>query len=373
MANRYWVGGTGNWSDNTNHWSATSNGAPGASLPTSEDNVYFDDKSFTATGQTVTVSALAYCNDMIWTGALYSPTFSKGSSIYVYGSLALITAMTVSGVGNWNFHATTTGKTIDTKNIPLIGKANFGNASGGEWTLLGALITSWDVEINYGSLITNGNNITTRDLKLSPVTAINVTLGSSLITLSRNLVVSATNVTLGAGTSTVKFTGDTTTFGGGGKTFHNVEFTGTPITITGSNTFNDLKLTAGKTVNFTAGTTQTVTTLSGAGASGSLVTIQSATAGTPFTISKASGTVTVDYWSIKDCTATGGATFNATNSTNVSGNTGWTFGSVWVCPNLKLRIDGAIKSMVSGNVRIDGALKTIDSMWARIDGALKKL
>ena len=29
--------------------------------------------------------------------------------------------------------------------------------------------------------------------------------------------------------------------------------------------------------------------------------------------------------SIKDSTATGGATFNASNSTNVSGNTGWNF------------------------------------------------
>ena len=42
-------------------------------------------------------------------------------------------------------------------------------------------------------------------------------------------------------------------------------------------------------------------------------------------------------------------------------------------PNLKPRIDGAIKSMVSGSVRIDGALKTVDSIWARVEGALKKL
>lgn len=37
MANRYWIGGTGNWSD-TSHWSASSGGAGGASKPTAADN-----------------------------------------------------------------------------------------------------------------------------------------------------------------------------------------------------------------------------------------------------------------------------------------------------------------------------------------------
>lgn len=49
-------------------------------------------------------------------------------------------------------------------------------------------------------------------------------------------------------------------------------------------------------------------------------------AGTPFTLSKASGTVTADYLSLKDSTATGGATFYAgSHSTDVSGNSGWIF------------------------------------------------
>ena len=44
------------------------------------------------------------------------------------------------------------------------------------------------------------------------------------------------------------------------------------------------------------------------------------------TLSKASGTVNVDYLSISYSVATGGATWNpGTNSINVSANTGWTF------------------------------------------------
>lgn len=42
MANRYWVGGTGNWSDAANHWSNASGGTPNSAyLPVSGDNVTF--------------------------------------------------------------------------------------------------------------------------------------------------------------------------------------------------------------------------------------------------------------------------------------------------------------------------------------------
>ena len=39
MANRYWIGGTGNWSA-TAHWSATNGGEGGADAPTSSDDVF---------------------------------------------------------------------------------------------------------------------------------------------------------------------------------------------------------------------------------------------------------------------------------------------------------------------------------------------
>jgi hypothetical protein len=51
MADRYWVGGSGTWdSFSTANWSATSGGVPGASAPTSADNVFFN----AATTYTVT-------------------------------------------------------------------------------------------------------------------------------------------------------------------------------------------------------------------------------------------------------------------------------------------------------------------------------
>lgn len=82
------------------------------------------------------------------------------------------------------------------------------------------------------------------------------------------------------------------------------------------------------TITFASGTTTTITS-PGADdfANGTnVVTITSSTGASAATISKANGLVRGDYLSLQDLTATGGAVFSAgANSTNVSGNTGWTF------------------------------------------------
>ena len=111
-ANCYWVGGTGNWSDSTNHWAIISGGAPGAAnLPDATSNVFFDAASFTAPGQIVTTDATANCLAMTWTGATNTPTFSIGARINFYGSLTFIAAMTVT-TGNFLIFFGAGAKTI---------------------------------------------------------------------------------------------------------------------------------------------------------------------------------------------------------------------------------------------------------------------
>jgi hypothetical protein len=55
MANRFWVGGTGTWDNvSTAHWSTSSGGSAGASVPQRTDTAVFDSNSG---GGTVTVTA----------------------------------------------------------------------------------------------------------------------------------------------------------------------------------------------------------------------------------------------------------------------------------------------------------------------------
>jgi len=64
MSNRYWVLGTGDWSD-TDHWATESSGDGGADVPTSSDDVFIDANSGFGSGGTITLDDQGLCNDFI--------------------------------------------------------------------------------------------------------------------------------------------------------------------------------------------------------------------------------------------------------------------------------------------------------------------
>jgi hypothetical protein len=205
--------------------------------------------------------------------------------------------------------------------------------------------------ITRGTLNLNGKTLNT-NLSFSSTgnSAKNITFNGGTIITGSGFSVTGTlfSATSGTGSGTISMTRSTAkTFAGGGfsypctvsndgngtltisgnNTIDTITRTAGNISITGSNTINTLTTAAlPVTFTFTAGTTQTITNWNLNGTAGNLVTILSSVAGTPATVSKASGTVSADYLSLKDSTATGGAAWYAgANSTNVSGNSGWIF------------------------------------------------
>jgi hypothetical protein len=63
--NRYWVGGSGNWSD-INHWATTRNGVGGASVPDSTCDVYVE----LPDSACLVVDENAYCDNLTYAGNL---------------------------------------------------------------------------------------------------------------------------------------------------------------------------------------------------------------------------------------------------------------------------------------------------------------
>lgn len=322
MANRYWDGG--NWNDTANWYSVASGGSSGASIPTSADNVY---PRTTPTSSTFTINVSASFLNMDWTGAT-SPTLTGTGSMNIYGGLVYIPTMTETVNSLMQFLGSGT-YTVNFAGLSLIhSQIKFYdlNLTTGTWNLASAITNTGSINVGNGTLNTSNYNINCSDFLINDGASVRgLSLGSSIITSSGNVTFASSNLTFNSSTSKFIMTGATKTFAGAGLTYYDLECQGTPITITGSNTFNDLKGTPDKTISITSGTTQTTTSMSGSGTSGHLITLKSVTAGSPFTLYKSSGTITADYYSIKDCTATGGATFEASNSTNVSGNTGWNF------------------------------------------------
>jgi len=100
------------------------------------------------------------------------------------------------------------------------------------------------------------------------------------------------------------------------------------LNLSSANTYSTLTLGANSTTTLKHGVTNTITSLVSNGTSGHLAVINSDLSGSPATINKTSGVVSLNYASIKDSTATGGASWQAyTSNGNVdaTGNTGWLF------------------------------------------------
>ncbi len=171
MAARFWVGGTGNWSD-TAHWALTSGGAGGQAVPTSSDDVTLDANS--GANATVTVDVAANANSV----------------------------------------------TINKSDITLIMSAAL--------TVVGA------TTLTTGTFNTNGQAFTTGTFLSSNSNVRTITLGASLIVIKGNGVNgtsgawetgTTTNLTFSAGTSTIKFTAITgagVLFTPGGLSYNNI-------------------------------------------------------------------------------------------------------------------------------------------------------
>jgi len=333
MADRYWVGGTADWDATAgSKWATTDGGAGGASVPTSSDNVFF-----TAASGAVTVTiATAYSAEtlnLVCTG--FTGTVTGTGSLSVYGNLTLVAGMTWSHNNTIVFSATSGSFTITTAGKTVAGLL-FGitGTSTATWTLQDALTTSGNISVTSGTFTTNNFSVTARLLNSSGTNTRTINFGSSTITFTVASVnfLDPTNLTFNAGTSTINASNASASLVGGGQTFNNFAFTNAGAgtrTISGSNTFNTFSVSGTTpTIRFTSGTTNTFTTFSVNGTAGVLKIIDSSTAGSRATLSKASGTVTSDYVSIKDSAATGGATWNATNATDAGNNTGWIINGV---------------------------------------------
>jgi hypothetical protein len=320
----------GNWSS-TATWSATSGGSGGQTVPLAQDTVYLDANSAAGTysldmPRVSTVNCTGFTRTLATTA---QATSWFGNITFVAGMTFSLSTGLMTWLGRGSQTVTTGGKVLPGVAINAIGGTyqHQDSATSSQWVLQSG---TWDFNnFNITNTTTNFNNNGTsvRTLKM----------GSGTFTISNSGSVwtqNTTNLTIAANTATIVLSDTSSTaktFSGGGANFNGASLTiaggGTgAVTISGSNTFNVLGIGAPKTVTFTASTTQTLTRFSAAGSSGNVITLNSTTPGTDWTLSQASGTNSSDYLSLQDSTATGGASWYAgSNSTNVSNNTGWTF------------------------------------------------
>lgn len=344
MASRYWIGGTAAW-DATNgiKWATTSGGAGGASRPGVGDSAFLDGNSGSGT---VTLSN-AECLVLDTTG--FAGTIT-GSGITFYqtatiGSGTTATGATLNYAGSVSGNLTTNGKALSGLNALAVGGV-------GVLTLQDQLTLLGNMTVPGCGINTNGKTVIAAAItRPSLGTGIaNFTIDNSLILLTGTATVwsllSPIGLTFSATGSTIKiidassvgktFAGNDLTYGtvwyspGGSSDLWTSIGPGDGIFgITGSNTFAELKDDATVTpiIEIQSGSTQTITTFSINGPDG-LNRISLRTPldnGTTYSLVKSSGEASGIYLDIKDCIATGGATWTARNSVDAGNNTGWRF------------------------------------------------
>lgn len=341
MANRYWVGGAGNWND-TAHWSASSGGASGASVPTSADDVIFDGNSFSANNEKVTIptGVTASALSIDWTAVTETGIqleFATSTSVLdLYGSWTSGSNVKMEDgtqYGTLNFKAPGTfASSVTTHRV----NANVNTPNGTDIVELGDVsgFQFGTFTVIKGTFRTNGYDFTPGNFSAVHATnPITIEFGASIIKMSGANVSACFkinntgNITFDEGTSTIRFF-DSRTFNGEGRTFYNIEITPSfsgVLTITGSNTFNQILAGLSGDITFTAGTTQTIGAFVFQGTSGNKTVLRSSSPGTQYTLSKASGTVLGENIDLQDCIGAGGATWVIVYpSTDSGNNTGWT-------------------------------------------------
>jgi hypothetical protein len=379
MPDRYWVGGTDSWDGTAgSKWAATSGGAGGESVPTTDDDVFFDANS----SGTVTIAAgNTGAKSINCTG--FTGTITGTAAITVAGSITLDAGQTYTHTGTVTITGTgtltTAGKFFSGVNV---------NGSGITVTLGDALHMLFRfLTITQGTFDTAGYNVSSGALFSTNTNIRTISLNNSTVTIFAGgtpvSLTPSTNLTFNAGTSQININASAG-INGGGQTFHNVSFTATSAgtsSILGANTFNDLTLNtsatglsqlqlfADQTVNGTftcagssavargfvrsdvIGTTRTITAAAVSATDCDFRDITIAGAAAPISPTRAG-----------DCGGNSGITFPAAKSAfRVGTNTSWQGSSSWALTsggtgsndNFPLAQDTAI---VDDNTALTGTL-----------------
>ncbi|WP_133248510.1 gliding motility-associated C-terminal domain-containing protein [Pedobacter yonginense] len=403
----YWVGGSGNWNDGA-HWSYTSGGAGSGLVPTALDDVYFDDRSFSGTNQTVNINADASCRSMIWNAGagLKTPKLTGQSNLNlnIYGSMELAKDMTYDFLGSTRMVGSSfvaNAQTLKTNKV-WIPSSNL-QLVNGRFDLADDLSSANLIQTS-GQFYTNGHNITNfGPNNLVGFTTLNAEIrgdnskaffdiSSSIISTGRYTAAHNSETNYKTTNSTIKvkdtfavpgfdvpvayndlqITGNTSSIASlpgvkGSLTFRNVDVQSSDFTFNIANVrFNNLNLKASSINKFLAGGLYTIDgVLSANGAACSSTEFRSLTRGSQYTLASTLKNFDLKNVILSDAKAGNGiASENKFSGVDGGNNTNWTnvpvsislnsaSASTTVCYNTDITpivytIGGAIGASVTG-------------------------
>lgn len=207
---KYWIGGTGNWSD-TAHWSASSGGTGGAAIPTSTTNVFIDANSGFGAGGTISLDGAYYsavCHNFTSTSGHNYIIDYVTSDLSIYGSYVGESGLTWQ-LDTWTYFLSDSSETITAGGGSLyfvyFGYDDSSTYSNGTWTLQDDLVVIDQCSIYDGTFDANDHDITA--LEFGIYSGATVSMGSGTWELTHVFYIDA-GATINAETSTIKVAED---------------------------------------------------------------------------------------------------------------------------------------------------------------------
>ena len=187
-ADRYWVGGSGNWNNSLN-WSATSGGQGGASVPTSSDNVFFDNLSFNSLSQVVIINSTAYCNNISVASDVIHFTLSANQNalLEINGNVFFDGYFTNNFYGTIQFAGSGIKSVNFSNNYPK-GNINFSGLNS-TWNFTSNLIlpNTSDIIISAGSINLSGKFVQANAISFQGNHQKQLNISNATVLLNNNL------------------------------------------------------------------------------------------------------------------------------------------------------------------------------------------
>ncbi|WP_436517154.1 T9SS type A sorting domain-containing protein [Ekhidna sp. To15] len=335
----YWVGGTGNWSDYANHWATSSGGSTfHSSLPTVEDNLYFDSNSFTMEGQSVLIDNYFECHDLDFTGVLFSPSISSNdilaNGLTITGSLTLTESMSIEET--YLFFEPSDGTQLLTSNgTPLTGCVLTFSLGDGGISLADSISTqSFSFQTTFNDFLSNGNAIhCTEEFRIGGSTTGELNFDNSNFYTKNFKVVNGLfnegNLSMSNASVSIIYPDGVTRIR---KDIHteplvtNYKIYENHLIENRAPIFDNLIIEPGVELLIDDAIDGVeFESLIANGTANEPISIKSDNAGTAATLIKSSGEVNLNYVILQDIEATGGATFNAFASEDNGNVTGFNF------------------------------------------------
>jgi len=369
-ADRFWVGGSGAWTDNVNHWSATSNGAPGASVPGVADNAIFDANSGIIASSVVTIDAAVSVIDFNFSVVATTFVFDNNGTFDVTISGSLTSNATgVTFTGTWGemvLDAAIAGETITSGGTDWIQDFRI---NGLQIALSDPFTTTGTLTIDDGGADLAGNNLSCLSFLSGVTTTRTIDISNAVVSVTGGTwQIDSTNLTFNSTASLIELgnTAGNASFTGGGLDYDTVRSLSADFfNHFNNNYFNSLELPNSSNLNLIDGQTLTTDSLALSGTCASPAVIQTTPGVVNASILK-TGFLELNLFGVDivEVNGIGGATYNL-SSGSVTSSTGWTLSSsnlYWIGDSGNWN-DGSNWAAVSGGTAVGCIPTPLDSVF----------